>query len=141
MHECLSGEEKMEKSKVLIIDDEELMRSTTKLLLTHHGRFQVECAHNGQRGIEMVKSVKPDLILLDIMMPDLDGWEVLKLLKENAETACIPVVIFTAIDGDISDRQLSEYGAVGLIRKPFHLQELLAVISKILSGGTDGQTA
>ena len=124
----------MEINKVLIIDDERMLSSTTKLLFQKQG-IEAIVAVNGQQGIEMAGLDKPDMILLDIMMPGMNGWKVLHLLKENSDTRDIPVVIFTATDFVVSDLTLRQRGAVAVLRKPFHLKELLSVVEIVRQGG------
>ena len=81
---------------VLIIEDEKLIIVSTQMVLEAAG-FRVESAMNGEEGIGKAKTLKPDLILLDIMMPGIDGWETLTRLKRDPETSGVPVIIFTAM--------------------------------------------
>lgn len=113
--------------KVLMIDDEELILLTTKLLLEKH-KITTICVNNSLTGIALAESEHPDIILLDVMMPDMDGWEVLQNLKDKVATKSIPVVLFTAGDFVASDEQLSEWDVAGVLRKPFHLKELLNIL-------------
>ena len=80
---------------VLIIEDEKLIIVSTQMVLEAAG-FRVESATNGEDGIAKARSLTPDLVLLDIMMPGIDGWETLTRLKRDTGTANIPVIIFTA---------------------------------------------
>ena len=79
---------------VLIIEDEKLIIVSTQMVLEAAG-FRVESAINGEDGISKAKSLSPDLILLDIMMPGIDGWETLTRLKRDPETSGVPVVIMS----------------------------------------------
>ncbi len=119
--------------KILIIDDEAMTRETTALLLKKEN-FTALTARNGKEGMEISLKERPDLILLDIMMPDMDGWEVLKSIKDNRELTCIPVVIFTAVGYEFSDTEAKVRGASGIIRKPFHLDSLINTIHGIAEG-------
>jgi two-component system alkaline phosphatase synthesis response regulator PhoP len=121
----------MTLKKVLIIDDEPLILKTTELLLKKTGIFTVLTAQNGGDGISAVKRDKPDLILLDIIMPGMDGWEVLKQLKSDTTSANIPVIVFTALDYVIADQLARQSGASGICRKPFQLHELLRTIQEL----------
>lgn len=112
--------------KVLIIDDERIVRYTTSVLLTKKG-VTTAVAETGRQGVEMALSERPDLILLDIMMPDLDGWSILSQLRANPLTASIPVVLFSASDYAETVRRASDLSIHGLLRKPFQLDELLKV--------------
>ncbi|NJN44024.1 MAG: response regulator [Anaerolineae bacterium] len=80
---------------VVCIEDEPEMIDLFKLILTRRG-FEVIGANGGRQGIEMVKEIKPDLVLIDLMMPDIDGWEVYQHLKAHEDTQNIPVIVVTA---------------------------------------------
>ncbi len=118
----------MEKT-VLIIEDEKLIIVSTQMVLESVG-FQVEAATDGEEGIKKAKEIRPDLILLDIMMPGIDGWETLKRLKRDPDTQGIPVVIFTAREHARGHQKSSEMGAVGYFRKPFEPDELIELVEK-----------
>ncbi|MBD3343912.1 MAG: response regulator [Chitinivibrionales bacterium] len=123
--------------KILVIDDERLIRHTTVLLLKKEGA-EVLAAEEGKQGIELAKNEHPDLILLDIMMPGMDGWQVLETLRSEPLCASVPVIIFTAVDFTTSQKKAAEQGAQGILRKPFHLHELKAILGIEQEGGTDG---
>jgi twitching motility two-component system response regulator PilH len=121
----------MVPEKVLIIDDEPLILKTTALLLKKSSNAEIITAQNGPDGITLARKEKPDLILLDIIMPDMDGWEVLKVLKIDEECSRIPVIVFTAMDYSISDSMAKANGATGICRKPFQLHQLMHVVEKL----------
>lgn len=114
---------------VLIIEDEKLIIVSTQMVLEAAG-FRVESAINGEEGIAKARSVAPDLILLDIMMPGIDGWETLTRLKRDPATAGIPVVIFTAREHARGHQRSAEMGAVDYFRKPFEPDELIELVEK-----------
>lgn len=114
---------------VLIIEDEKLIIVSTQMVLEAAG-FRVESATNGEDGIAKARSLTPDLILLDIMMPGIDGWETLTRLKRDAETANIPVIIFTAREHARGHQKSSEMGAADYFRKPFEPDELIELVEK-----------
>ncbi len=114
---------------VLIIEDEKLIIVSTQMVLEAAG-FRVESATNGEDGIAKARSMTPDLILLDIMMPGIDGWETLTRLKRDAETSNIPVVIFTAREHARGHQKSSEMGAADYFRKPFEPDELIELVEK-----------
>jgi len=114
---------------VLIIEDEKLIIVSTQMVLEAAG-FRVESATNGEEGIAKARSRAPDLILLDIMMPGIDGWETLTRLKRDAATAGIPVVIFTAREHARGHQKSSEMGAADYFRKPFEPDELIELVEK-----------
>ena len=114
---------------VLIIEDEKLIIVSTQMVLEAAG-FAVESATNGEEGIAKARSRAPDLILLDIMMPGIDGWETLTRLKRDQATAGIPVVIFTAREHARGHQKSSEMGAADYFRKPFEPDELIELVEK-----------
>ncbi len=117
---------------VLIIEDEKLIIVSTQMVLEAAG-FRVESATNGEDGITKAKSEAPDLILLDIMMPGIDGWETLTRLKRDQATAGIPVVIFTAREHSRGHQKSTEMGAADYFRKPFEPDELIELVAKHVS--------
>ena len=121
-----------EKKRILCIEDEAEMIDLTRLVLEREG-FEVLGAVGGSRGLEIVKSEKPDLVLLDLMMPDVDGWEVYRQMKADEELAHIPVIVITAKAQSI-DRVLGLQVAKvdDYITKPFGPKELLDSIHRIL---------
>ena len=114
---------------VLIIEDEKLIIVSTQMVLEAAG-FRVESATNGEAGIAKARELRPDLILLDIMMPGIDGWETLTRLKRDQATAGIPVVIFTAREHARGHQKSSEMGAADYFRKPFEPDELIELVEK-----------
>jgi CheY-like chemotaxis protein len=114
----------------LIIDDEILIVKTTAILLRHLGYRTLE-AFNGEGGITLAKSESPDLILLDLVMPGEDGWEVLGELKSDRITAGIPVIIFTAKHFAHPETVMDVRGADGYISKPFPPEELQILIARL----------
>ena len=117
---------------VLIIEDEKLIIVSTQMVLEAAG-FCVESAVNGEEGIQKAKSARPDLVLLDIMMPGIDGWETLTRLKRDSATAGIPVVIFTAREHSRGHQKSTEMGAADYFRKPFEPDELIELVEKHVS--------
>ena len=119
-----------DKKKILVVDDEEDILHFLELVLREKG-YDVATASSGHEALTRAQLDRPDLILLDIMMPQMDGWEVLKLLRVEADTARIPVAMLSART-EAKDRvQGLQEGAVDYICKPFSLQELLAKIDAI----------
>ena len=114
---------------VLIIEDEKLIIVSTQMVLEAAG-FRVESATNGEDGIAKARSLSPDLILLDIMMPGIDGWETLTRLKRDQETSNVPVIIFTAREHARGHQKSTEMGAADYFRKPFEPDELIELVEK-----------
>jgi two-component system phosphate regulon response regulator PhoB len=118
--------------RVLVIDDEETIRLLCRVNLTASGIEVLEAA-DGTAGLEMARNERPDLILLDVMMPGLDGWEVARRLGADAATRDIPIVFLTARAGQ-EDRHLGEEaGAVGYVVKPFDPVSIGTVVELTLS--------
>jgi DNA-binding response OmpR family regulator len=121
------------KPKILLVDDQESVQKLLDAILKVRN-YDVVYASNGLDAIEIALSVKPDLVLLDVMMPGMDGFKVCQALKGNSATKEIPVVFLTA-RGDDSDREMGErVGASGFVKKPFRSAELLSIISSLLGG-------
>ena len=107
----------MQKSKILIIDDSaDAIKILIKLLSPEYTVF---FATDGFKGIEQAREKKPDLILLDIMMDTINGYEVCKLLKKDGETAEIPVIFLTAVSESMDEAQAFNIGGADYITKPF----------------------
>jgi DNA-binding response OmpR family regulator len=114
--------------KVLVIEDEKAVMNNL-LEILDSGGFQGFGAENGSEGIQLAKEELPDLIICDIMMPDTDGYEVLRTLRENSETAMIPFIFLTAKTEQPDLRQGMNLGADDYITKPFRRNELLDSIA------------
>jgi len=114
--------------RILVVDDEERMVRFIRLNLEHDG-FRVTEAYNGTQAINKVRSNLPDMVLLDVMMPDLDGFEVLKIIRE---VSTVPVIMLTA-KGEEDDRVRGlELGADDYITKPFSPRELVSRVKAVL---------
>jgi DNA-binding response OmpR family regulator len=121
--------------KVLVVDDEADVVEMLRLVLSKNG-YEVLTATSGMDGLTRAESDLPDLILLDIMMHRMDGWEVLKLLKLDERTCGIPVVILSArAEPKDKVRGLQE-GAIDYVTKPFAVRDLLLKIAGLVGGGS-----
>jgi DNA-binding response OmpR family regulator len=134
IYQAFGGMSEMQKEKILIVDDEQINLDFFEVMLSKLG-FIVEKAEDGERALQKVKECNPDLIILDNIMPRLSGWEVTKILKNDAEYAeysTIPVVMFSAMD-DVKDKiEGFELGVEDYITKPFNFSEVLARIKAVL---------
>ena len=110
-------------SRLLIIDDEESIRDTLEMLLTPEG-YQIHLASHGQEGLEKAEELMPDLILLDVMMPGMDGYEVCSRLRANPKLAEVPIIMITALDDRDSRLRGLEVGADDFLSKPLDRMEL-----------------
>ncbi len=122
------------KKRILLVDDEQINLEFFEVMLTKLG-FEVEKADNGADALEMVKRWRPDLMILDNVMPKLSGWEVTKIIKtsdEYRDFADLPIIMFSAMD-DVKDKvEGLELGADDYITKPFNFSEVLARIRAVL---------
>mgnify|MGYP000476039741 CR=1 FL=1 len=121
-----------QRKKILCIEDEPEMIELVRLILERKG-FDFRGAEGGKRGLEMIRQEKPDLVLLDLMMPGVDGWEVYRQLKADPELRKIPVIVVTAKAQSI-DKVLGLHIARvdAYVTKPFGSQELLDTIRRVL---------
>jgi two-component system, OmpR family, alkaline phosphatase synthesis response regulator PhoP len=118
--------------KILVVDDEDDILHFLEMVLREKG-YQVTTASGGHEALTRAQIDKPDLVLLDIMMPQMDGWEVLKLLRVDDDTRRIPVAMLSART-EAKDRvQGLQEGAIDYICKPFSLTELLGKIEAIFA--------
>ena len=124
----MSMPDDFERRRILVVDDEERMVRFIRMNLEHDG-FQVSEAFNGKQAIQKIRDVTPDLILLDVMMPDLDGFEVLETVREVSQ---VPVIMLTA-KGEEDDRVRGlELGADDYVTKPFSPRELVSRVKAVL---------
>jgi CheY-like chemotaxis protein len=117
--------------KILLVDDDALVRETVRLAL-RHGGFDVRVAEEPLRAPEQARQDQPDLILMDLYMPQADGLELCRRLKKDPKTAQIPVVLFTGSDEAIDKLSGKEAGAFDYITKPIDARKLLDKIKEIL---------
>lgn len=126
----------MSKRKVLIVDDEPSIIELLQLNLENNG-FEVIIAENGEDAIKLAFNNLPDVILLDLMLPGIDGYEVCKVIRANEDTGKVPIIMLTA-KGDEADKVIGlELGADDYITKPFGVRELIARIKAVLRRAED----
>jgi len=126
-------------AKILVVDDEEHIVMILKDSLEFSG-FQVVTALDGQEALDMVKKESPDLIVLDIGMPRLDGWEVCRRLKSDENTRSIPIIILTAYAQTSDQKKGAQLGADRFITKPCDLTYLVEEINRLLVKKTNTPT-
>src|SRR2546421_217995 len=122
---------------ILVVDDNEDNVDIARQMLLSRG-FEVRVAYNGPSALTSVEQQRPDLILLDIMMPQMSGMEVLDRLRANPATAGVPVILVTAKDQDEDLLAGYKYGADYYITKPFSAKQLLYGIGLVLGGDARG---
>lgn len=125
----------MSASSVLVVEDEKSIIELVRYNLEQAG-YRVQTAEDGQKGLDLAKKNQPDLILLDLMLPKLDGLEVCKELKSHKNTMSIPIIFLTARGEEIDKILGLELGADDYITKPFSPRELLARIKAVMRRGT-----
>ena len=130
--------------KILAVDDERHIVRLVEVNLQRAG-YEVVTAYDGREALEKVKAEKPDLVVLDVMMPYMDGFEVLKNLKSDPTTAEIPVIMLTAKAQDADVFRGWQSGVDCYLTKPFNPMELLTFVKRIFDsteggGGGDGKT-
>ena len=118
--------------KVLVIDDEDDVRYVARISLGRIGRMTVIEAASGEEGITLARSERPDFILLDMMMPGMDGATTFLRLRQDALTASIPVVFLTAVAKMAEVERLKDLGARGVVLKPFDPITLAAELNVML---------
>jgi len=124
---------KVEKDakRILVVDDEEDLVKLVKKFLEYH-RYEVITANDGQEGLEKAKTDKPDLIILDLMLPKISGYKVCGLLKKDTRYAKIPIILFTAKAQEKDVKLGEEVGADAYITKPFEPEVLLSKIKELI---------
>ena len=123
----------MAKGKILVVDDEVNITQILEFSIGAEG-YEVITAANGEEAIDKARREQPDLIILDVMMPKIDGYEACRVLKANPLTKGIPVVLLTAKGRDIDKRLGYEVGATDYIIKPFSPNKLVDRIHELLVG-------
>lgn len=116
----------LRRPRVLLVDDEEDVRLLVSHILADTG-YQVDTVENGREALRRIAESRPDLVLLDLMMPELDGWQVLSAMRETLDAP--PVIVLSAY---CDDRKAATLGARGWVRKPFDYRALLHACSDIL---------
>jgi two-component system alkaline phosphatase synthesis response regulator PhoP len=124
-------EKKTKSARILVIDDESEITEIVETFLKDAG-YQVMIENSSVMGIERAKNFKPDLILLDIMMPFMDGYEVCDELKKNKETENIPVIFLTGKDAKSDEGRSFRVGGDMYIKKPFSCDRLLEIVRIVL---------
>ena len=133
MNSCPTAEGISEMTKILLVEDNEMNRDMLSRRLARRG-FEVLIAENGQSGVDLTVSERPDLILMDMSLPVMDGWEATRRLKADPNTSAIPIIALTA-HAMASDReQALEAGCDDYDSKPVDLSRLVRKIEQLLAG-------
>jgi DNA-binding response OmpR family regulator len=119
------------KRRILIVDDDPRLQDIVGLYLDMEG-YEIDKASNGEDGLKQIDANAPDLIIMDIMMPGMDGIEACRRIRSNPATAQIPVLMFSALSGDEDVERARLAGANHLITKPFTLAGLSGVVKSFI---------
>ncbi|MCI4463304.1 MAG: response regulator [Caldisericum sp.] len=117
--------------RVVVVEDDDLLANVLKIALAGKG-FEVETCRDGLCGIEKVKSFLPHIVILDVNLPVLSGFEVLKKIKSDKATSNIPVILLTGLSQDVNLKRGFALGADDYLRKPFSMEELLIRIDRLI---------
>jgi CheY-like chemotaxis protein len=122
----------VEQPVILLVEDDDLLRDSISDLLTLLD-YEVVTAINGQKAVEHMAEVLPDCIICDLMMPIMDGIELIELLREHKRWAHIPVVLITAYPHALQDRPITTAAPDALLYKPFDLNQLADLLERLLA--------
>ncbi|MDP3979907.1 MAG: response regulator [Chlamydiota bacterium] len=119
------------KKKLLIIDDEKELVDILALRFRMHN-LAVDCAYDGNDGLKKVRDFKPDIILVDVSMPIMSGWDLCEILRQDEETKDIPVIMMTAFTSDETKIKADAIGIKHLVFKPFQSSNLVSLVESLL---------
>jgi|SRR6185369_14274180 len=126
-------------AKLLIVEDDPLMSRMYQKIFTFEG-YEVEMAGDGQEGLDKARAIKPTLMLLDVMMPKLNGLQVLEKLKADPETKSIPVIMLTNLAGEQDAEAALAKGAIKyIIKSEYEPKEVADMVKEVLAGYTRGE--
>ncbi len=126
--------------KILIVDDEEAVLAIVSATLDDDDRYALFLGGNGEEAVRVCERERPDLLFLDIMMPDMDGYEVCRSLRNDPNTADITIIMLTALAQDFDQRKAMEVGADEYMTKPFSPTALLERVEQVLGVGSESET-
>lgn len=121
-----------EARRILLVDDDDAIREVARTTLELVGGHEVATAASGTEGLEVARTYRPDVILLDVMMPGLDGPTTFTRLREQPETRDVPVILLTAKTQQADRRRFAELGVTGVLLKPFDPMALPGQVAEIL---------
>lgn len=124
------------RKRVLAVDDEKLIVLAIRHNLQLAG-FEVIEAYDGREALEVIDRERPDLVILDVMMPELNGWDVLSCIRDDPELQDIPVIMLTALGQDSDEREGILRGADVYLTKPYEPQELVDLVQRLLRDDPD----
>jgi len=119
------------RQKILIIEDDKQLCEMIKFILTREG-YNIEVSHNGKEAIHKLQSFTPHLIILDIMLPEINGWQIQELLRADSKTSRIPVIVLTSRNFIKDIDKAFSLGAAAYITKPFSIEKLVKKVKSLL---------
>jgi DNA-binding response OmpR family regulator len=122
----------MINARILVVDDDQVIQQLLKVNLELEG-YAVAVAEDGEEALEQFDLFQPNLVLLDIMMPKLDGWEVCRRLKQDVDSAAVPIVLLSARAQEADVQRGRELGVADYVTKPFDPIQLLDLVAEILA--------
>jgi DNA-binding response OmpR family regulator len=125
-----------DRARVVVVDDDPRLLQIVAMYLSIEG-YDVATARNGEEGLTEVSSKRPHLVILDVMMPGMDGLEACRRIRGNPETATVPIVMFSALSGDEDVERARSAGANCMISKPFNLVGLGSVVKSFFPQSDD----
>lgn len=126
-----------ERKRIFIADDEEVVLTSLKKMLVLSG-FEVETTGKPGEVVTAIKTFKPHIILLDLLMPELGGLEICEVLNKDDETRGIPIIIISALNREVDVKKAYHLGAIGYFTKPYDFQALLKEIKKAIASKEEG---
>lgn len=124
-------------SKILVIDDEPTITNLLKVILGKEG-YDVYVANCGEEGVKMAGEIRPDLIFMDINMPDLSGYEATKEIKKNEELKKVPIIFLTGLSAEKEAEKAFSTGGASFLKKPFTSQQIKDFVNLAIMSLTDG---
>jgi two-component system alkaline phosphatase synthesis response regulator PhoP len=121
-------------ARILLVDDDEHILRLARYMLESHGH-DVISARDGAEAISLARANQPDVILMDVLMPGMDGYTALNEIKKDILTSEIPIVMLTAIDFDMNKKLAKELGSTGYLTKPFSRKDLLETVARLIPAG------
>ena len=122
----------MSRQRIAYVDDSREMTLLVRTTLEAEG-YEVLVAHDGEQGLELILVEKPDLVILDVMMPQLNGWEITKYLRSKPEWADTPILMLTGIGATLNAMTAPLYGSDDFLDKPFDLETLIEKVEALLA--------
>ncbi|HAZ07127.1 MAG TPA: hypothetical protein DCZ01_01085 [Elusimicrobia bacterium] len=129
-----------DSKQILVIDDSALNRKYLEILLTNSG-FRVHLAANGEEGLRKIETLHPDLVIMDVVMPNINGWEACRRIRAAIVNDSIPIVVITSKNTPQDMLQAFEVGANEFISKPIDESEMLAAVDRLLQRGEGSSVA